>query len=227
MKAWFVTGTDTGVGKSLVAAALLHRLRGRYDRVVGMKPVAAGAQHGADGRWRNEDVASLQAASSIQAPAELVNPCLLREPASPHIAARLEGVRIDVGRIVAAFEALGRLADAVIVEGAGGFRVPLNETEDGADLAAALRLPVILVVGIRLGCLNHALLTAQSIATRGLPLAGWIANRMDPGMPHQAANLDLLGHRLAAPLLADIPFQRKPDPVRSAAHFHLPESFFP
>jgi len=224
MTAWFVTGTDTEVGKSLVAAALLHRLRERHERVVGMKPVAAGATLGDDGRWRNEDVLALQAASSIRADVELVNPYLLRAPVSPHIAAQREGVVIALDRIVRAFEGLRAQADAVVVEGAGGFRVPLGDTLDGADLAVALDLPVILVVGMRLGCLNHALLTADAIAARGLHLAGWVANRIDPAMPEVEANLALLRRRLPAPCLGDLPFRHPPDPRDAAQRLQLPDN---
>ena len=226
MTAWFVTGTDTGVGKSLVAAALMHRLRTRYRRVVGMKPVAAGAEPSANGEWSNDDVLALQAAASVDAPARLVNPYLLQAAVSPHIAARRENVRIEIGVIADAFARLRGLADAVVVEGAGGFRVPLNDAEDGADLAQALHLPLILVVGIRLGCLNHAAFTAEAIASRGLQLAGWIANRVDPRMPEQDANIDWLTRRLKAPCLGDIPFQTEPDAARTASHLRLPESFF-
>lgn len=226
MTAWFVTGTDTGVGKSLVAAALMHRLREKYPRVVGMKPVAAGAEPSANGEWSNDDVVALQAAASVDAPERLVNPYLLQAPVSPHIASQRENVRIEIGVIAQAFAQLRTLADAVVVEGAGGFRVPLNDTEDGADLADALRLPLILVVGIRLGCLNHASLTAEAIASRGLPLAGWIANRVDPHMPEQEANIAWLARRLKAPCLGDIPFQPEPDAAATAACLRLPDSFF-
>ena len=223
--AWFVTGTDTGVGKSLVAAALLHRLHERHARVVGMKPVAAGAGRLPDGRWSNDDVRALQAASTWAAPASLVNPYLLRTAASPHIAARHEGVTIDIDRIAQACAALRAQADAVVVEGAGGFRVPLTDRLDGGDLAIALDLPIILVVGLRLGCLSHALLAAESVAARGLRLAGWVANRIDPQMAEQDANLALLAARLPAPCLGDLPFQAAPDPLIAAPHLRLTDEF--
>lgn len=206
-RAWFVTGTDTGVGKSRASAALLHALARQGLRAVGMKPVAAGC----DAPGRNEDVDALRAASNVAVPAELDNPYLLPDPVSPHIAANNAGVRIDVGLIAQRCAALRERADAVVVEGAGGFLVPLNESHNGADLAAALGLPVILVVGLRLGCLNHALLTRDAIAARGLPLAGWICNRLDPQMPEQAANIDYLRAQIAAPLLADWPFAPRAD----------------
>jgi dethiobiotin synthetase len=224
--AWFVTGTDTGVGKTLVACALMHRLRERFARVAGMKPVAAGAQRGVGSDWCNDDVLALQTAATQPSAPALVNPYLLHAPVSPHIAARRDGIAIDIATIVSAFEALRAQADAVVVEGAGGFRVPLSDTLDGADLAAALGLPVILVVGLRLGCLNHALLTAEAITARGLPLAGWVANRIDPQMPEQAANIALLRSRLDAPCLAELPPLDAPDPAVVARLFRFPETFF-
>lgn len=211
-RGWFVTGTDTGIGKTRASVALLYALRARHARCVGMKPVAAGTEAGADGSAHNEDVLALRAASNVAVPAALDNPVLLPDPMSPHIAARRAGRRIEIGRIVTAYRALAAQADAVVVEGAGGFLVPLSDTETGADLAVALDLPVILVVGLRLGCLNHALLTRDAVSQRGLRLAGWIANRLDPAMPEQDANLDYLRRHLVAPLLADWPWQPGADP---------------
>jgi dethiobiotin synthetase len=209
MTSCFVTGTDTGVGKTLVSAALLHALAQRHARVVGMKPVAAGAeQHG--GEWANDDVLALRAASTVAVPPELDNPVLLPDPLSPHIAAQRAGVRIDIAEIVRRYHALAQHADAVVVEGAGGFHVPLSDTETGADLAQALALPVVLVVGLRLGCLSHAALTAEAIRARGLTLAGWVANRIDPAMQAVDENIAWLQCRLAAPLLADIEHQSVP-----------------
>ena len=207
----FVTGTDTGVGKTLVSAALLHTLARHHSRVVGMKPVAAGTEC-INGVQANEDVLALRAASSCAVPPELDNPVLLPDPVSPHIAAARAGVRIDVAHLVACHRALAKLADAVVVEGAGGFNVPLSSTETGADLAQALGLPVVLVVGLRLGCLNHALLTAEAIRARGLTLAGWVANQVDATMLAQVDNIAFLQQRLQAPLLATIACQSTPDP---------------
>jgi dethiobiotin synthetase len=202
----FITGTDTGVGKSRASAALLHALARRGLRVVGMKPVAAGAEPDALGVLQNDDVLALRAASNVRVASALDNPICLPDAVSPHIAARNAGTRIDIGQIADRFKRLRAEADAVVVEGAGGFLVPLNDTQTGADLARALDLPVILVVGLRLGCLNHALLTRDAIRATGLPLAGWICNRLDPAMPEQQANLDYLRAQLVAPLLADWPF---------------------
>jgi dethiobiotin synthetase len=203
MTGCFVAGTDTGVGKTLVSAALLHTLRRAGKRSVGMKPVAAGAECVA-GQWQNEDAVRLREASDVAVPPELDNPVLLRDPLSPHLAARRDGVRIDIAELVRRYRALAQRADAVVVEGAGGFLVPLSDEETGADLAQALALPVVLVVGLRLGCLNPALLTAEAIRARGLPLAGWVANRVDPQMEAVAENIEFLRRRLAAPLLGAI-----------------------
>lgn len=215
----FVTGTDTGVGKTLVSAALLHALAARHLRVVGMKPVAAGTQ-AVNGVEANDDVIALRAASTLRVPPELDNPVLLPDPVSPHIAAARAGVRIDIDHLLACYRQLAQLADAVVVEGAGGFHVPLSATETGADLAQALGLPVVLVVGLRLGCLNHALLTAEAIRARGLALAGWVANHIDPAMLAQEDNLAFLRARLQAPLLATVPWQ--PGLDARAITFDLP-----
>lgn len=202
----FVTGTDTGVGKTLVSAALLHALARHHTRVIGMKPVAAGTDC-IDGVVGNEDVRALRAASTFSVPATLDNPVLLADPMSPHLAAARAGVRIEVAQLCQAYRALAALADAVVVEGAGGFLVPLSDTENGGDLAQALGLPVLLVVGLRLGCLNHALLSAQAIRARGLALAGWVANHIDPTMLVQPDNIAYLQAQLRAPLLATIAHQ--------------------
>lgn len=207
---YFITGTDTGVGKTLVSCALLHALGQRHGRAVGMKPVAAGADTTAEGFLINEDVSALRAAGNMQVPAELDNPYIFAEPVSPHIAARLAGQRIDLAVIEQRYRQLATLADAVVVEGAGGFCVPLNDTETSAELAQRLGLPVVLVVGLRLGCLNHALLTQEAILSRGLTLAGWVANRIDPNMASAVDNLDTLRARLAAPMLADVPWLQSP-----------------
>ncbi|KQM80273.1 dethiobiotin synthase [Xylophilus sp. Leaf220] len=220
--ACFVTGTDTGVGKTLASAGLLHALSRHHDRVVGMKPIAAGAElHG--GTLANDDVLALRAASTLAVPAALDNPVLLPDPLSPHIAAVRAGTRIDIAHIVRSYRALAARADAVVVEGAGGFHVPLSDTETGADLAEALGLPVVLVVGLRLGCLSHAALTADAVRARGLPLAGWIANRIDPRMLAPEDNLRWLAQRLGASLLADIPHQAAPD--ARALRFDLPAAW--
>jgi dethiobiotin synthetase len=206
----FITGTDTGVGKTLVACALLHALAQRAMRVTGMKPVAAGAQ-AQSGRLVNEDVTALKAAGNVEAPERFVNPYCFEPPIAPHIAARMAGVAIDLACVRSAFLELAALSDCVIVEGAGGFCVPLGPDLDTAQLARALDLPVLLVVGMRLGCLNHALLTARTIAGTGLKLAGWVANHIDPHMLHPDENVAALSERLAAPLIARIGFNAQHD----------------
>ena len=218
----FVTGTDTGVGKTLVSAGLLHALAVHHRRVVGMKPVAAGVVPWGDD-WASEDAIALRAASTLAVPPALDNPVLLLDPLSPHIAAARAGVQIDIAAIVRSYQALAAQADAVVVEGAGGFHVPLSDTQTGADLAQALALPVVLVVGLRLGCLNHALLTAEAIRARGLELAGWVANRIDPEMDAVDENISFLRARLGAPLLADVPYQDLPEPGKLV--FELPEAW--
>ncbi|HUO44790.1 MAG TPA: dethiobiotin synthase [Burkholderiales bacterium] len=219
-RGFFITGTDTGVGKTLVACALLHALARRGERAAGMKPVASGAVRTVNG-LRNEDVEALLAASNVKVARELVNPYCFETPIAPHLAAQRAGVEISLDNIAAAFAALAERADRVVVEGIGGFRVPLNAAEDGADLAARLDLPVILVVGVRLGCLNHALLTAHAIVERGLVFAGWIANRIDPQMEAADLNVDALEQRLAAPLLGDIGHMSTPDAAIIAARLDL------
>lgn len=199
-RAFFVTGTDTGIGKTFATCALLHAARARGLTALGMKPVAAGAQR-VGGQWINEDTEALSAAGSfVPAPGSL-NPYCLRAAVAPHIAAAEEGVDLSPEPILAALSALRQQADVVFVEGVGGFRVPFGPAYDSADLARDLNLPVILVVGMRLGCISHALLTAEAVAARGLPLAGWIANQIDPAMLRFGQNVEALTTRLAAPRL--------------------------
>jgi dethiobiotin synthetase len=222
LRSLFVTGTDTGVGKTLVSAALLHALARHHTRVVGMKPVAAGlVQQG--GAWVSEDVLALRAASTVAVPPALDNPVALAEPLSPHLAAAQAGRHVAVADLLAAQRALLGLADVVLVEGAGGWRVPLNDRETLADLAVAMAAPVVLVVGLRLGCLNHALLTAEAIRADGLVLAGWVANSIDPDMRCQAENIATLRQRLQAPLLGVVPWLATPDAPRIA--LQLPEDW--
>jgi dethiobiotin synthetase len=213
----FVTGTDTEIGKTLVSAALLRGFARAGLRAAGMKPIAAGAFE-VDGVWHNEDADQLDAASSVLLPPTLRTPYLLKAPAAPHIVAALENVRLDIGHIVDCHAQALKLADIVVVEGVGGFRVPLTDTHDTADLALALNLPVVLVVGMRLGCISHALLTAEAIAARGLHLAGWVANRVDPDMSFADENIAAIRDRLKrqydVPLLGIVP---RLDPVSADA----------
>ncbi|AGK49417.1 dethiobiotin synthase [Burkholderia thailandensis MSMB121] len=211
----FVTGTDTGIGKTLVSAALLRGFARAGLRAAAMKPVAAGAYE-RDGVRRNEDADQLDAAANVALPPEIRTPFLLEAAAAPHIAAAREGVTLDIGMIVGAHRRACERADVVVVEGVGGFRVPLTGARDTADLAVALGLPVVLVVGVRLGCISHALLTADAIAARGLAIAGWVANRVDPAMNFADDNVGTLRawlereHR--APLLGDIAHMSPPSP---------------
>jgi dethiobiotin synthetase len=208
---FFVTGTDTGVGKTLVAAALTRALVARGLRVAVMKPVAAGTMQTPRGE-RNDDALELLGASNVPAAYEDVNPWLLKIPASPHLAARAEGVTIRHERIAAARRTLAAVSDLLLVEGAGGWLAPISATETMADVAGTLGFPVILVVGMRLGCLNHALLTREAIRARGMPFAGWIANKMQTEMALADANVDTLRSRFGVAPLAVVPVGFSPTP---------------
>lgn len=222
MNGLFVTGTDTGVGKTRVAVALIHALRAQGLRVAAMKPVSAGSAPGG----LNEDVVALMQASNVSSDVRDVNPYAFAEPVAPHVAAERAGVRIELDVIAAAYSRLAALADVVVVEGAGGWRVPLNERDDMGDLAQRLGLPVVLVVGLRLGCLNHALLTVESIAHRQMPWAGWIANHIDPEMAAVAENIDSLRARLPVPCLGVQAFQPEADAWSDPAQWlMLPAGF--
>ncbi len=209
-KGFFVTGTDTGVGKTLVSCALLHAFSAAGRSVVGMKPVVAGCE---DGQW--QDVERLKAAGNVSVPPAWINPYAFTEPVAPHIAAQQTGVSIDLEVIRQSCEKLCAAAEVTIVEGVGGFLVPLGSSGmsgsryDTGDLAVVLGLPVILVVGMRLGCLNHTLLTARAVKATGLPLAGWVANMIDPEMLQPAANLQTLTEWLKCPLLGVLPYQKE------------------
>jgi len=205
---FFVTGTDTGVGKTLVACALLTAFSRAGKSVVGMKPVAAGREDG-----RIADVEALARVSSVRADSRIVNPYAFEPAIAPHIAAELAGVAIELGPIAHAYAELSQHAEVVVVEGAGGFLVPLNARQTGADLAMRLGLPIVLVVGMRLGCLNHALLTRRQIEASGLSCAGWVANCILPDMPHLDHNIRALEQRLACPLLGVVPFLRELTPA--------------
>jgi dethiobiotin synthetase len=207
---FFITGTDTGVGKTLVTAALLRVLRRSGLAVAGMKPIAAGSERGAEGPV-NGDALLLQAESSERHPYSLVNPCLFEPAIAPHIAAAEAGITIDTTRIAEAHARLRDRSDVVLAEGAGGFLVPLDASRSCAELPTLLGMDVILVVGLRLGCLNHALLTVEAIAARGLSLAGWVGNRIDPAFARPDANVETLRSRIAPPCLGIVPWLHKPD----------------
>jgi dethiobiotin synthetase len=205
MSGYFIAGTDTGVGKTRVTCGLLAAYRKAGVAAGGMKPVAAGWT-GSDADQMNEDVARIAAITGQNPHDRLLCPYSLREAASPHIGAAHAGILIQIERIRSCFDELRRSYPLLIVEGAGGWMAPLDKEHSMADVAVALELPVILVVGLRLGCLNHALLTAGAIARSGLPLAGWIANHIDPGFKDVDANVELLNHRLGTPPLAMLHF---------------------
>jgi len=209
-RSFFVTGTDTGVGKTLVTGALLRVLREDGHRVAGMKPIAAGSMAGPEGP-ANDDALLLQAESSARRPYADVNPWLFEPAIAPHIAAAEAGIEIELARIAAAHARLAAAADVVLAEGAGGFLVPLDAYRSCAEIPVLLRMDMILVVGLRLGCLNHALLTAESIAARGLALAGWVGNSVDPRFARREANLETLRTRLPAPCLGVVPWMERPD----------------
>ncbi|MFO1311931.1 MAG: dethiobiotin synthase [Burkholderiales bacterium] len=207
MNGVFVGGTDTGVGKTRVAAALVRALRGAGVRAAGMKPIAAGIEPGCD---VNDDVAALAMADGLDLPVRIRNPYAFADPIAPHLAARDAGTLIDLRTIAAAARVVASRADAIVVEGAGGVRVPVAPGLDMLDLARSLGLPVLLVVGVRLGCLNHALLSADAVAARGVVLAGWVANRIDPAMLRADDNVAELARLLPAPMLADVAWDAAP-----------------
>lgn len=203
----FLTGTDTGAGKTVAACALLHALRARGLSAVGMKPVASGCVPHPDGGWCNDDALALLAASSTQADYALVNPYALQIPTAPELAARHAGVTLHLEPMLAAFSTLAAGADAVVVEGVGGWQAPLTETLDQADVVRAMALPVVLVVGVRLGCINHARLSARAILDQGFSLRGWLGNSVEPGMLYADETIEILRRVLPAPCLGILPHQ--------------------
>lgn len=218
----FVTGTDTEVGKSVVSAGLLHWLGQQGVRAAGYKPVAAGMEQLADGSWVNEDIQRLHAASASGIAVEQIGCYCLPHACAPHIAAEQAGLTLQASRMQQGLEQLRAQVDCVVVEGAGGVRIPLAEGFDSADLMVALQLPVILVVGMRLGCINHALLSVEAIQSRGLRLAGWVANQPQAQpMAFAQHNRHTLQQLIAAPLLGEIPFVRDGSAEQVAAAFDL------
>ena len=208
-QSYFIIGTDTNVGKTYIASALIkHFVRAGYQ-TVGMKPLASGCNITAEGELLNDDVLALSTASNVSAALGLINPYRFAPAIAPHIAAEQTGQVVDCMQIVQAYQQLSAMADIVIVEGAGGFFVPLNGQQNLADLAVMLNIPIILVVGMRLGCINHALLTVEAVKARGLHLAGWVANLVDPDMPVFAENLASLQQRIAAPCLSVVGWQQE------------------
>lgn len=220
-KRYFITGTDTEIGKTTIAAALLHaaRLNGRTTAAV--KPVAAGCERTADG-LRNEDALALMSQCQPPLPYELINPVALEAAIAPHIAAWEEGVALSAEMLSSRCNAVfARNAELTLVEGAGGWRVPLNAQQTLADLAGLLGIPVVMVVGMRLGCINHAVLTAEAIKADGLVLAGWVANRVDPDMSRPDENLATLRQMIEAPCLGVVPWLDQPSADEIAAHLDV------
>ncbi len=210
---WFVTGTDTGVGKTCVSAALLRTLAQAGHRVAGMKPVASGAGY-RDGNAYWEDVEALALADGQHIALDDRNPYRFEPAIAPHLAAQRAGVVLDKQKIITAFHRIAATVDKVVVEGAGGWYVPLGDAGSMAALARHLGLPVILVVGMRLGCINHALLSARAIQADGCQLAGWVANLMQPDMPMLEENMSSLQQLMPAPLLAIVPWQAEQSPPK-------------
>ena len=202
----YITGTDTGVGKTHVAQALLHALAANGWQTAAMKPVASGCER-IDGEWRNQDAQALQAAATLARPYAEVNPYALSEPTAPQIAARRQQVSIELAPLCAAAERLAQDAELLLVEGVGGWLAPLSDQLMQAELARALRCRVILVVGLRLGCLNHALLSERAIRADGLPLLGWIGSAVDPELAHAEDYHRLLEQHLDCPWLGSLPHQ--------------------
>ena len=210
--AYFVAGTDTGVGKTWVSCRLLEAAGQLGKAALGLKPVAAGAELEFEGSMENEDAVALKKASTISIGIRELNPVCLPAPLSPHIAAKWAGAKLDVTYVKNALApGLSKSADLCLIEGAGGWRVPINDTETMADLAVALKLPVILVIGLRLGCLNHALLTAEAIKRDGLKLFGWVANELSINMTAVEENVATLKRQMPAPMLARVPYSQNFD----------------
>lgn len=204
MKACFVTGTDTEIGKTLVSSALLHLFGQNGARTLGVKPIASGAEDRGD-RLHNEDVDALSRHSTLKLAPERLTPYLFQEAAAPHILAAQAGSHLEPALIQQTIQQLNGQADYMVVEGVGGFMLPLGQGRTGVDLAQTLQLPLVLVIGLRLGALNHALLTVQAIRASGLPLLGWIANCIDPEMGYLKENLQTLHDYLPGPCLGVIP----------------------
>lgn len=217
---FFITGTDTGVGKTRVAESLCHAFVARHLRVAAMKPIASGCERTEQG-LRNADALALHAAMNVRAAYADVNPYAFEPAIAPHIAAAQSTTTIDFAVLDRSFERLRLQSDVLIVEGAGGWLTPLDQGRSFADLPLRWQLPVILVVGLRLGCLNHALLTRDAIERHGLSLCAWVCNRVDPDLPFAAQNIQTLRERLAAPCIADLPFAPQESARESAARFDL------
>ena len=221
MFALYVTGTDTGIGKTLASCALLHALRAHGLRVAGMKPVASGCE-AIEGEWKNADALALQDAGAPGIAYADVNPFALEHPLAPELAARDAGIEVTLPPILEAHARLAVQVDAMVIEGVGGWDAPLSASLMQADMVRALRLPVLLVVGLRLGCLNHALLSARAISADGVHLAGWIGSHVDPQMERVEDNIAMLRQRLPAPCWGVLPHAAPPDPAQLASRLRIP-----
>ena len=211
----FITGTDTDVGKTIVAVLLMQALKAKGLKVAAMKPISCGCEHTPHG-LRNHDALTLMAEASIQLPYDIVNPYAFEPPIAPHIAARQAAIEIDINHIKNCFAQIKAQVDIVVVEGAGGWQVPISDTQTSADMVTACAWPVLLVVSMRLGCLNHALLSVESIQASNSELVGWVANSVDTAMLNYADNVDTLLARITAPLVAKIPSLAK---VEQGEHY--------
>ncbi len=219
---FFITGTDTDCGKTLVTQGFMQLCKQYGMTTAGMKPVASGGIKQADGILRNSDALAIQSVCSTDIPYHLINPYCFEPPVAPHLAADMSGTRVDLPIIQAAYDELVQHNECLIVEGVGGWRVPLNDELDIAALCRALQLPVVLVVGMKLGCINHALLSAQAIVNDGVSLLGWVANCVDPEMHLLEENISTLQRLIPAPLLGTIPFLSHITPALIAERLRLP-----
>jgi dethiobiotin synthetase len=221
MRGYFITGTDTDVGKTIIALGLIEKLQQQGCKVGVMKPLAAGCEITNEG-LRNSDALQLQRQGNLQLDYHTINPYPFAPAIAPHIAADDEGVRVDIETIYQHYQSIAAQGDWVVIEGAGGWQVPLNDFQTIADLGKRLQLPVILVVGMRLGCISHALLTVESIAAAGVPLAGWVANQLYPEMNRLEENIATLQQRIEAPLLGRVPYLQQRDATTVAQYLTLP-----
>jgi len=220
MAGYFITGTDTGCGKTEISLGLMQLLQAQGQTVLGMKPIASGAEQTPNG-LRNEDALKLQAQGSLDLPYSAINTFAYEPPIAPHLAAAQAGETIDLNLIAAHYTALSAQADSVIVEGVGGWRVPLNDTQAVSDLAVMLGLPVVLVVGLKLGCINHAVLSVESILSSGANLVGWVGNVVERDMLVLEENVGTLKGMIAAPCLGVVPYCDKPSAEGIAAYLNL------
>lgn len=217
---FFITGTDTEIGKTLVAGALIQKFREQGINALGFKPVAAGTYQDQQGNILNEDVETLRIAANLGHDQKIPSPYVFEIPIAPHLAAEKLGIRLNLSIMLDAFEKVSSQTNCIIVEGAGGFLIPLNETENLSDLVQKLKLPVIMVVGMRLGCINHALLTYEAMTSRQLKVAGWVANSLSSEMPFLQENIKTLQTKIQAPFLGSIP----PLPIDLQKSDHSPYS---